>query len=151
MGAHLDIFNICVLSRKSRSVVKENRIMKLYFVNEMIGQLYDHVTLTMWKLSKKSHSPFWEKAHEVKDRPCFACSFIRIFLVFWYQSTLGEVISQAANSVNPDLPAFSLVQATSLWRVLYHGRAKSFSRKLRNEGAKVHFYDICRGAHSNSL
>ena len=110
MGAHLDIFNICVLSRKSRSVVKENRIMKLYFVNEMIGQLYDLVTLTMWKLSKKRHSPFWEKEHEVKDRPCFACSFIQFFLVFWYQSTLGKVISQAANSVNPDLPAFSLVQ-----------------------------------------
>ena len=36
-----------VVSRKSRSAVKKNRIMKLYFVNNMIGQLYGHVTLTM--------------------------------------------------------------------------------------------------------
>ena len=59
-------------------------------------------------------------------------------MVFWHQSTLCKVINQAANSVNSDLPAFSSVQATSLWRVLYHKRAKSLSRKLRNEGAKVH-------------
>ena len=38
-----------------------------------------------------------------------------------------------ANSVNSDLPTFSSAQATSLWRALYHKRAKSF----RNEGAKV--------------
>ena len=37
----------CVVSRKSRSAVKKNRIMKLYFEIDMIGQLYSHVTLTM--------------------------------------------------------------------------------------------------------
>ena len=36
-----------VVSRKSRSAVKKNRIMKLYIVNDMIGQLYGHVILTM--------------------------------------------------------------------------------------------------------
>ena len=35
------------LGRVSRSVVKKNKIMKLYIVNEMIGQLYCHVTLTI--------------------------------------------------------------------------------------------------------
>ena len=43
-----------VTSRKSRSVVKKNRIMTLHIVNDMIGQLYGDVTLTMWKLSKKT-------------------------------------------------------------------------------------------------
>ena len=33
------------MSHKSRSAVKKNRIMKLYFVNDMIGQWYGHVTL----------------------------------------------------------------------------------------------------------
>ena len=47
----------CVVSRKSRSVVKKNRIMKLYIVNTMIGQLYGYVTLTMRKLSKKTPFP----------------------------------------------------------------------------------------------
>ena len=42
---------------KSRSAVKKNRIMKLYIVNDMIGQFYDHVILTMWKLSKKTPFP----------------------------------------------------------------------------------------------
>ena len=36
-----------VVSRKSRSAVKKNRIMKLYIVNDMIGQLHGHVILTM--------------------------------------------------------------------------------------------------------
>ena len=27
--------------------------MKLYIVSDMIGQLYGHVTLAMWKLNKK--------------------------------------------------------------------------------------------------
>ena len=121
----------CVMSRKSRSTVKKNRTMKLYFVIDMTGQLYDHVTLTMWKLSKIRFLPFWTNC------PCFACLFIRIFMVFWHQSTLCKVINQAANSVKSDLPAFSSVQTTSLWRVLYYRRAKSLSRKLRNEGAKV--------------
>ena len=31
--------------------------MKLYVVNDMIGQLYGHVTLTMQKLSKKTPFP----------------------------------------------------------------------------------------------
>ena len=50
--------NVYVVSRKSRSAVKKNRIMKLYFVNNMTGQLYGHVTLTMGKLGKKRLSPF---------------------------------------------------------------------------------------------
>ena len=36
-----------VVSRKSRSAVKKNRIVKLYFEIDMIGQLYSPVTLTM--------------------------------------------------------------------------------------------------------
>ena len=47
----------CVVSHKSCSVVKKNRIMKLYVVNYMIGQFYGHVTLTMRKLSKKTPFP----------------------------------------------------------------------------------------------
>ena len=47
----------CVVSHKSHSVIKKNRIMKLYVVNDMIGQLYGHVTLTMQKLSKKTPFP----------------------------------------------------------------------------------------------
>ena len=39
--------NVGVMSRKSRLAVKKNRIMKLYFVVDMIGQFYGHVTLTM--------------------------------------------------------------------------------------------------------
>ena len=35
------------MSRKSRLAVKKNRIMKLYIVNDMIGQLYGHAILTM--------------------------------------------------------------------------------------------------------
>ena len=46
-----------VVSRKSRSAVKKNRIMQLYFVNDMIGQLYGYVILTMRKLSKKTPFP----------------------------------------------------------------------------------------------
>ena len=45
------------MSRKSRSAVKKNRIMQLYFVNDMIGQLYGYVILTMRKLSKKTPFP----------------------------------------------------------------------------------------------
>ena len=71
-----------------------------------------------------------------KDYSCFSLLVILIFVVFWHQSTLCKVINQALNSVNSDLPAFSSVLATSLWKVLYHRRAKSFSRKLRNEEAK---------------
>ena len=36
-----------VVSRKSCSAVKKNRITKLYFAVDMIGQLYGHATLTM--------------------------------------------------------------------------------------------------------
>ena len=57
-------------------------------------------------------------------------------MVFLHQSTPYKVIKQAANSVNSDLKALSSVQATSLWRVLYHGRAKSLSRKLRSSDRK---------------
>ena len=57
-------------------------------------------------------------------------------MVFLHQSTPCKVIIQAANSVNSDLKALSSVQATSLWRVLYHGRAKSLSRKLRSSDRK---------------
>ena len=31
--------------------------MKLYIENDMIGQFYGHVILTMWKLSKKTSFP----------------------------------------------------------------------------------------------
>ena len=64
-----------------------------------------------------------------KGCPSFSCLFIWIFVVFWHQSTLCKVINQAVNSVNSDLPAFSSVQATSLWRVSYHRRTKSLSEK----------------------
>ena len=35
------------MNYKSRSAVKKNRIMKFNILNDMIGQLYGHVTLTM--------------------------------------------------------------------------------------------------------
>ena len=127
----------CVMSRKSRSTVKKNRTMKLYFVIDMTGQLYDHVTLTMWKLSKTRFLPFWTNVREAKRLSLLCLLIYTDFMVFWHQSTLCKVINQAANSVKSDLPAFSSVQTTSLWRVLYYRRAKSLSRKLRNEGAKV--------------
>ena len=41
----------------------------------MIGQLYGHVTLTMWKLSKKRLSQFWRKAYEV-ERLLLICLLI---------------------------------------------------------------------------
>ena len=92
----------------------------------------DHV-----KAKQENAFPHSEGTHtRWKDYPCFARLVILIFMVFWHQSTLCKVINQAANSVNFDLPAFSSVQATSVWRVLYHRIAKSLSRKLKNEGAK---------------
>ena len=98
--------------------------------------------MVMWpwicETETRNAFPYSDGTHtRWKDCPCFACLFIRMFMVFWRQSTLYKVVNQAANSVNSDLPAFSSVQATSLWRVLYHRRAKSLFRKLRNEGAKV--------------
>ena len=88
--------------------------------------------------AKQEHAfPYSEGTHtRWKDYSCFACLVILISMMFWHQSTLCKVINQAANNVNFDLPTFSSVQATSLWRVLYHKKAKSLSRKLRNEGAK---------------
>ena len=47
MGALFISAGKSVVSRKPRSVVKKNRIMKWYIVNDMIGQLYGHVILTM--------------------------------------------------------------------------------------------------------
>ena len=70
-----------------------------------------------------------------KDCPCFACLFIRIFMVFWHLSILCKVINQAENSVSSGLPAFSSVQVTSLWRILYYRRAKWLSRQPSNEEA----------------
>ena len=35
------------MSRKSRPVVKKNRIMKLHILNDMIGHFYGHVSLTI--------------------------------------------------------------------------------------------------------
>ena len=102
----------------------------------MIGQLYGHVTLTIWKLNKKPLSPFWKNAHEV-ERLSLLC-LLYFLKVFWHQSTLCTVINKAANSVDSDLSVFSSVQTTSLWRVLYHRRTKSLSRKLRNKRAKIH-------------
>ena len=64
-----------LVSRKSRLAAKKNRIMKLYFVNDEIGQLYGYVTLTMWKLSKKRLSTFWRSAHEV-ERLSLLCLLI---------------------------------------------------------------------------
>ena len=43
-------------------------------------------------------------------------------MVFWHQTTLCKGINQVANSINYDLPAFSLVQTASLWKVIYHRR-----------------------------
>ena len=92
----------------------------------------DHV-----KAKQENAFPHSEGTHtRWKDYSCFARLVILIFMMFWHQSTLCKVINQATNSVNSDLPAFSSAQAASLWRVLYHRRAKSLSRKLRNERAK---------------
>ena len=70
----------CVVRRKSRSTAKENRIMKLYFLIDMTGQLHGHVTLTMWKLNKKRLSPFWKNAHEVERRSLLC---LRIYTSFY--------------------------------------------------------------------
>ena len=43
----------------------------MYFVNDMIGQLYGHVTFTMWKLSKKQLSSSRKNVHQVKRLPLF--------------------------------------------------------------------------------
>ena len=59
------ISSAAVVSRKSRSVVKQNRIMKLYTVNDMIGQLYGHVTLNRWKLSKETPFPILKERTRV--------------------------------------------------------------------------------------
>ena len=74
------IEKVNVVSCKWRSAVKKNRIMKLFFAIDMIGQLYGHVTLTMWKLSEKRISSFWKNAHEV-ERPPFLC--LRIYTNFY--------------------------------------------------------------------
>ena len=57
------------------------------------------------------------------------CSDIKLLYV--------KLLTRLQNSVNSDFPVFFLVQVISLWRVLYHRKAKSLSRKLKNEGAKV--------------
>ena len=62
--------------------------------------------------------------------------------MFWHQSALCKVINQAANSVNSDLPPFSSVQATSLWRVSYHRRTKLLSRKTQERGSESLLCDI---------
>ena len=91
-------------------------------------------------MKAKQETPFWRNSEGTHTRWKKNCCFARlvklIFMVFWHQSTLGKIINQVANSVNSDLPVFSSVQATSLWRVLHHRRTKSLSRKLKNEGAK---------------
>ena len=104
------------VSRKSRSTIKKNRIMKFYFVIYIIGQLHGHVTLNMWKLSKKRLFSILKK-HTRGGKTVFSCLFQRIFMVFWHQSTLCKGINQTTNSVNSDLPAFP-----SLCRVSYYRR-----------------------------
>ena len=129
------------VSCKSHSSLKKNRIMKLYFVNDMIGQLFALATLNMWKLSKKCLSPFWKNAHEV-ERPSLLCLFIYTnFYGVLTSKYLCKVINQTAKFVNSDLPAFFSVQTTSLWKVLYHRRAKSLSRKLKR-GSKSPLCEI---------
>ena len=126
-----------VVSRKSRSAVKKNRIMKLYFFKRYDWPVVWSRDLDHVKAKQENAFPHSEGAHtRWKYYSCFVRLVILIFMVFWHQSTLCKVINQAENSVNSDLPAFSPVQATSLWIVLYHRRVKSLSRKLRNEGAK---------------
>ena len=127
-----------VVSRKSRSAVKKNRIMKLYFFKRYDWPVVWSRDLDHVKAKQENAFPHSEGMHtRWRDCPCFACLYILIFMVFWHQSTLCKVISQVADTVNSDLPAFCLVQATLLWRILYHRMAKSFSRTPRNEGAKV--------------
>ena len=98
----------------------------------MIGQFYGHVTLTMWRLSS-----FWRNAIRWRDCSCFACLFILIFMMFWHQSTLCKVITQAANSVNSNFPAFSSVKLLHCGEFYTIKGQKSLSRKSRKEGAKV--------------
>ena len=108
--------------------------MKLYFVNNMIGQLYGHLTLTMWKLNKKRLSSFWRNTHEVESL-LMLCLLIYTYFYGVLTCTLCKVINQAANSVNFDLLEFSSVQATSLWRDLYHRRAKIALHKTQEQGS----------------
>ena len=85
-----------------------------------------------------------------KDNSCFAHLVILIFMVFWHQTALCKVINQVTNSVNSDLPVFSSVQATSLWKALYHRRAKSLSRKLsREQKEKLIFCAFCAMVPTN--
>ena len=104
----------------------------------MIGQLYGHVTLTMWKLTKKTPFPILkERTRGGKNVLTLLAYLHGFFVVFWHQSTLCKIINQAANIVNSDLPAFSSVQATSLWRVSYHRRTKE------QKGSESPLCDTC--------
>ena len=108
-----------------------------------------------WPCESKARNtfPHSEGTHtRWKDCPSFACFFIWIFVVFWHQSTLCKVINQAVNSVNSDLPAFSSVQATSLWRVSYHRRTKSLSEKSGTRERKPalwHVYHFITNNHAS--
>ena len=104
----------------------------------MTGQSYGHVNLTMWKLSKKGLSPFWKNAHQLERLPLSCLLIYTDIYGVLASKKLCKIINQAVNSVNSDLPALSSVQATSLSIDLYPRRVKLFSRKLRNNGAKVH-------------
>ena len=102
-----------VVSRKSRSAVKKNRIMKLYFFKRYDWPVVWSRDLDHVKAKQENAFPHSEGMHtRWRDCPCFACLFILIFMVFWHQSTLCKVISLVADTVNSDLPAFCLVQAT---------------------------------------
>ena len=130
-----------VVSRKSRSAVKKNRIMKLYFFKRYDWPVVWSRDLDHVKAKQENAFPHSEGMHtRWRDCPCFSCLFILIFMVFWHQSTLCKVISQVADTVNSDLPAFCLVQATLLWRILYHrSRSPEHPEMRERKSALWHF------------
>ena len=96
--------------------------------------------MVMWpwicETETRNAFPYSDGTHtRWKDCPCFACLFIRMFMVFWRQSTLYKVVNQAANSVNSDLPAFSSVQATSLWSFIPQ-KGKIALQKTQERGSE---------------
>ena len=52
-GLASSLWVLCLFSRGECRESQVAFIMKLYIVSDMIGQLYGHATLAMWKLNKK--------------------------------------------------------------------------------------------------
>ena len=96
----------------------------------MIGQLHDHVTLGMWELRKKRFAPSEETHTRWKDGK--STDFYGVLT----SKYLCKSINQAPSSVKFNLPVFSLVQTTSLWRILCHKRENHSPENLGTKERK---------------